>query len=127
MAHGSREMGTGKGKQGKGKGKGKGWGTEDPVALSKALTRVLRHEAVKLRLEISADGFVALSPLLTSDSVLRRFSEQAVRGVVRDCKKSAFCFRSCFVNRTVLLARRAGRCGVCLCKVRSGEAALHDR
>ena len=69
---------------------------EEPrVACSKALTRVLRHDAGKWTLSsMGPDGFVMLDELLMSVPYLQGFTQGAVEECVRLCEKKRFSMES---------------------------------
>ena len=64
---------------------------EPRVACSKALTRVLRHDAGKWTLpSMGPDGFVMLDELLANVPYLEPFTQGAVEECVRLCEKQRF-------------------------------------
>ena len=73
------------------RGKAKKMTETERVACSKALTRVLRHDAGKWKLaSLGADGYVKLDELLVVVPYLRTFTYENVEEVVRSCEKQRF-------------------------------------
>ncbi|XP_004713703.1 tRNA 2'-phosphotransferase 1 isoform X2 [Echinops telfairi] len=68
-------------------------GQDRDVQLSKALSYVLRHGALKLGLPLGADGFVPLRALLQLPQ-FRGFSEEDVQRVVDSNQKQRFALQS---------------------------------
>lgn len=64
------------------------------VALSKKLSKVLRHDAVKLKLELDPEGFISVAALLRSAPFRgARHSLDDIRSVVASCPKQRFALR----------------------------------
>ena len=64
------------------------------VALSKKLSKVLRHDALKHKLELNAEGFVSVTALMRSAPFRgARHSVDDIRAVVASCPKQRFALR----------------------------------
>ena len=62
---------------------------KDRVSCSKALTRVLRHDAGRWNLSLGADGFVSLEEMLTNVPYMKGYTADDVEDVVRSCEKQS--------------------------------------
>jgi RNA:NAD 2'-phosphotransferase (TPT1/KptA family) len=67
---------------------------EKRVQISKTLSWILRHSAKELGLEMSSDGFVALTQVLKTEGMkLLGVKLLDIQFVVRDCEKQRFALR----------------------------------
>jgi 2'-phosphotransferase len=89
----SNRDGGGRNYQGRGGGgrggRGRGQNQSSNVKLSKTLSYVLRHGAEKEGFEISPDGFISISALLSSPKFSKVTLEQ-IEDVVKNCPKQRF-------------------------------------
>lgn len=63
------------------------------VTLSKILSRLLRHQAVKEGLHIGADGYIAVSDILNHKYLQGKYSVDDVKRVVNSNNKQRFSLR----------------------------------
>ncbi|KAF2603017.1 hypothetical protein F2Q70_00024652 [Brassica cretica] len=69
-----------------GRGGGRGGGGKDKIdALGRLLTRILRHMATELRLDMRGDGFVKVEDLLNLN--LKNICKHSLEAVRRDNKQ----------------------------------------
>lgn len=61
--------------------------------MSKTLTYILRHNAAKMRLPISSDGYVRLEVLNRLSGPLMGMREETLRDIVANCEKQRFQLR----------------------------------
>mmetsp|Transcript_29219 Transcript_29219/g.67264 ORF Transcript_29219/g.67264 Transcript_29219/m.67264 type:complete len:331 (-) Transcript_29219:48-1040(-) len=73
------------------KGKGRGKEPRFPTQISKALTQLLRHTAMKYKLEMRTDGYVAVEDVLVCHPIANlECTMEELTAVVRDSDKQRF-------------------------------------
>ena len=114
-------------------------GTRDEVQLSKALSKLLRHDAIRMNVAISQEGWVLVSDALRYANQKKRpqqppWSEEDVARVVNGNDKQRFALRERGDGRSEVRANQGHSmdgidltqlCGTRIRRLEDGEVCCH--